>query len=200
MPFSGPLPRWLAHSRLLLMARHLATASRSPGELRIPRPEDPADEALRRQREDEYVRVLHAEGESRERFARGMAELERLSRGNGVPVAIAILPLFPDGEADGYSLADVHGLVREEARRHGFHVLDLEPAYAAARRHFGRNLRIDYLHPDPLGHRVAAGALLRWLCDSDLLPAGALPCSPPRSPGADAEIAALLASGELLGR
>jgi hypothetical protein len=172
------LGRWLAHARLYQLARQWSLRRSSLAALRTQMPNDPAYEAAKSGDRTRYFRAIHAEGESRARLERGLDDLAALARPRQLPVLVAIFPLFGrDGGADPVALADVHGLVADAAAQHGFGVLDLLPVYAAATRAFGSEMKLDFMHPDALGNRVAATAMLDWICASDWLPAARLDCS-----------------------
>ena len=69
-------------------------------------------------------------------------------------------------------------------------MLDLLPVYDAATRAFETDMKIDFMHPDALGNRVAATAILDWICTSRWGPAASLDCHGAAPANArDAEIA-----------
>jgi hypothetical protein len=84
-------------------------------------------------------------------------------RAQGVPLLVAIFPLFGNPLDERYPFAGVHARVAEAAGRAGARVVDLLPAY--------RGLRWDLLvvdgandeHPNEIAHRIAANVLLREL-------------------------------------
>ena len=175
----GRLERLLSHSRLFLMARHLAGAR---GEAEPPpRPvlaPDPAYQGIKRDPLGGYFRSLHKEQAGSRLLASGLDELAELSAASDVPIALAIFPLFLD-VASSYPLSDVHEIVARAAAERGMPVLDLAPVYARASRR--SELYADFLHPNSLGHREAAKAIWVWLCQGELVPAQA--CSGGSQPG-----------------
>ena len=188
--------RWLAHSRLYQRARQWAHRRDSLAALRAQMPNDPAYEAARRGDRTRYFRSIHTEGESSARLTRGLDDLAALARERQLPVLIVIFPLFgSEAGAGPEALADVHQIVATEASKRGFAVLDLLPVYTGATRAFGTAMKLDFMHPDALGHRVAATAILRWLCTSAPLAAASLDCgSTPRADTTDAKIATAVAA------
>jgi hypothetical protein len=86
-------------------------------------------------------------------------------RQRGVPFVVAVFPLFGNPLDDGYPFTQVHAKVAQAAAEAGARVVDLLPAY--------RGLRWDILvvngaddeHPNEIGHRIAAGAILHALDD-----------------------------------
>lgn len=191
---TGGLDRLLARSRLYLLARRTALERRSQQALRADMPNDPAYEAAKSGDRNRYFRAIHGDGESAVRLARGLDDLAALARERGMPILVALFPLF--GRADGSgpeALADVHARVAAEASRRGLAVLDLLPVYSAATRALGSDLAVDFMHPDAIGHRVAAFALLDWMCRHDWPAARALDCSGAAQSPADAAIARVVA-------
>ncbi len=185
----GALGAWLAHSRLYQLARQWSLRRSSLAALRAQMPDDPAYDAARSGDRARYFRAIHAGGESRARLERGLDDLAALAKDHGVPVLVAIFPLFGrEGGAGPEALADVHSLVAEAAAQRGFAVLDLLPVYTAATRAFGTDMKLDFMHPDALGNRVAATAIFDWLCASSWLPAASLRCDAPAPDARDAEI------------
>ena len=194
-PSAGVLTRWLARSRLYLLARTLLSKPPRPAEL----PADPAYAAAQGAGRDEYFRALHRDAASARRVEQGFADLAALARERGARALVAIFPLFDETGADA-ALADLHARVAELARGAGLDVLDLLPAYRAAARAFDRELRIDFLHPSPFGQRIAAAAVLDHLCRRQVLPRAAVDCGRrDQGDSLDAEIARAVASSVAAG-
>jgi len=88
-----------------------------------------------------------------------------LCRGRGVPLVVAIFPLFGNPLDESYPFADVHEKVAQAAAEGGAKVVDLLPHY--------RGLRWEMLvvdgprdeHPNEIAHRIAAQALVRAVDD-----------------------------------
>lgn len=188
--------RWLKHSRLYQLACHWAHRRASLALLRAQMPNDPAYEAARSGDRNRYFRSIHTAGESAARLGRGLDELAAIAREHQLPVLVVIFPLFgSEAGAGPEALADVHQIVAVEASKRGFAVLDLLPVYAGATRAFGTEMKLDFMHPDALGHRVAATAILSWLCTSAWLPAASLDCAgAPPADATDAKIATAVAA------
>jgi len=81
------------------------------------------------------------------------------SHGN-IPGLVAIFPTFGKRFAV-YPHRSLHLIVAEAARGAGLEVVDLLDCFQA---YDFRDVRVDVLHPNPLGHRVAAHAIERALC------------------------------------
>ena len=194
VPRAGRLAHWLSHSRLYLIARALLAAPpRAPKGRDLP--SDPAYAASQGSDRDAYFRALHRDGDSEKRLEQGMAALAGLAREHDARVLVAIFPLFDATGVDA-SLADVHAEIAALAQASGFHVVDLLPAYQAASAALRRPLRIDFLHPSPFGHRVAAVAILDALCRSGWLPPGAVDCARAAGDPIDEEISRALARAQ----
>ena len=85
------------------------------------------------------------------------------ARGAGAKVLVAIFPTFMGVESfDDYPYTDLHRQVEEEARSHGFEVLDLLPAFRASELPASQ-LMADREHPNAAGHALAARALFERL-------------------------------------
>jgi len=188
--------RWLAHSRLYQLARQWVHRREGLAVLRAQMPNDPAYEAARSGDRTRYFRSIHTEGESATRLKRGLDELAAIARERQLPVLVVIFPLFgSEAGAGPEALADVHQIVAAQAAQRGFGVLDLLPVYAGATRAFGTEMKLDFMHPDALGQRVAATAIWSWLCASAWLPAGSLDCADAAPADAtDAKITAAVAA------
>ncbi|HVR70228.1 MAG TPA: SGNH/GDSL hydrolase family protein [Vicinamibacteria bacterium] len=96
---------------------------------------------------------------------RALRSMGALCRTRGVPIVVAIFPLFGNPLDEAYPFPEVHRQVAEAAAEAGAKVIDLLPAY--------RGLRWELLvvdgaadeHPNEIAHRIAAGVILRALDD-----------------------------------
>ena len=124
--------------------------------LRNPLSGPPDEDALEKQR-----RTLSA------RFG----TLQALLAPRGIEAVVAVFPSFT-GSWDSYPHAGLHRAVTEAAEESGLLPVDLFRCYAGY--HY-RKVRVDVVHPSPLGHRVAAHALRDALCAQGLLCPAPLP-------------------------
>jgi lysophospholipase L1-like esterase len=91
--------------------------------------------------------------------------LGAIERTRHVPVVLLIFPLMEDTRV-AYPWIDIHRRVSAAAREQGLHVIDLLSKYRAVG---FANVRTDSVHPNALGHRIAAGAVLEFLVREKLL-------------------------------
>lgn len=85
-----------------------------------------------------------------------------------VPALVAVFPLFGNRFAN-YPYRPLHGLVVETARDAGLQAVDLLPCFEPYDFH---DVRVDVAHPNPMGHRIAAHAVVDVLCQQGLFCAG----------------------------
>jgi hypothetical protein len=88
--------------------------------------------------------------------------LEVLSRRDGFRVLVAIFPLLerdPAASFSTYPWTSVNAQVAREVGSHGFEVLDLLPAFSSRTPAELKLNKGDVLHPNGLGHRIAAEAI-----------------------------------------
>ncbi len=97
-----------------------------------------------------------------------LAVLRALLAARGIPGVVVVFPLLGSG-FDRYPYRALHAAVARAAGAQGLAVVDLLDCYSAYRL---RDLRVDVVHPSPLGHRIAAHAVRDALC------AGGWPCQP----------------------
>ena len=94
-----------------------------------------------------------------------LREIGAHCRERGVPWLVAIFPLLANPLDERYPFAEAHARVAQAATEAGAKAVDLLPAY--------RGLRWELLvvdgagdeHPNEVGHRIAARAMLRALDD-----------------------------------
>jgi hypothetical protein len=100
------------------------------------------------------------------------AVLRSLLASHGIPGLVAVVPVLGE-HFERYSHRELHRAAREAAESESLGAIDLLDCFSA---YAFRDLRIDVVHPSPLGHRVAAHAVRDalcargWLCDA--VPAG----------------------------
>jgi lysophospholipase L1-like esterase len=98
----------------------------------------------------------------------GFRRLARISKENGFPVVIIIVPQLLDN-GGAYSHNAAHRIIEMEARRAGFDTIDLTDKFM--RTGMG-NLKIspgDVIHPNKTGHGIIADSLLTFI-DEHLKP------------------------------
>ena len=94
---------------------------------------------------------------------RALKAMGGMCRERGVPLVVAIFPLFGNPLDERYPFADVHAKVAQAAAEAGAQVVDLLPAYRGLD---GTLLVVDGAddeHPNEIAHRIAAQELLRTL-------------------------------------
>jgi lysophospholipase L1-like esterase len=112
----------------------------------------------------DYYSSMHCDRDRWAAVSEALGELETLSRQHGFPVLLVVFPLLENGVETSfahYRWGTVHAQVIEEATRRGFASLDLLPHFAAHRPADLKVLPTDMLHPNGLGHRIAAAAIHR---------------------------------------
>jgi lysophospholipase L1-like esterase len=105
---------------------------------------------------------LYAEAVSQQKKAlQGqLAVLRSLLVSRGIPGLLVVVPVLGD-RFERYPHRELHRAVAEAAEAESFAALDLVDCFSA---YAFRDLRVDVVHPSPLGHRVAAHAVRDALC------------------------------------
>lgn len=108
---------------------------------------------------DYFTRIWSRE-ENRAKVMRGFDRLGVLQNKNKFDVLVMIWPLITDYER--YGFASIHSWVHEQAEKRGFAAIDLLAEFSNVR---FRDLQVtaeDNIHPNVLGHKIAAEAFLDW--------------------------------------
>jgi lysophospholipase L1-like esterase len=116
-----------------------------------------------------YPPAIHHQPATWNVVTRGMADLAAQTQPDGTPVVV-IVPTWVS--FDSYRFMHVQVQVADEARKHGFAVLDPLGAGAFADSD-GRALQLtpgDELHPNAEGHRRLAVSIERFLREKDYFP------------------------------
>lgn len=100
-------------------------------------------------------------------LAAGFGEIAKtLAEAGRVPALVAIFPTF-DYPFVAYPNTWLHTRVAEIARKNGLVVVDLLPCFSG---YALQDVRIDPVHPTPMGHRVGAHAIRDALAANGMLP------------------------------
>jgi hypothetical protein len=92
---------------------------------------------------------------------RALRAMGGMCRERGVPLVVAVFPLFGNALDDGYPFADIHAKVGQASAEAGAMVVDLLPFYRSVD---WRLLVVDGAddeHPNEIAHRIAAQAISR---------------------------------------
>ena len=103
-----------------------------------------------------------------------LAVLQGLLRPRGIPGLVVVFPVL-GSRFERYPHRALHQVIARSAEEAGLGALDLLDCYGA---YDFRDLRIDVVHPSPLGHRVAAHAIRDALCARGWVCAGGQPAVP----------------------
>lgn len=109
---------------------------------------------------------------------RALKAMGGMCRERGVPLVVAIFPLFGNRLDEGYPFADVHAKVAAAAAESGARVVDLLPLYRGLD---GKLLVVDGAddeHPNEIAHRIAARAIARAV--DEVVPRAAKGAAPAR--------------------
>jgi len=117
---------------------------------------------LENRRRIEDFRSMYADGYPGWAAARrALKAMGGMCRERGVPLVVAIFPLFGNPLDEGYPFADIHAKVAQVAAEAGAMVVDLLPRY----RGIDWQLLVvdgpDDEHPNEIAHRIAAQAIAR---------------------------------------
>ncbi len=115
-----------------------------------------------------------AAGEQKVALQGKLEVLRGLLASRGIPGVVVVFPVL-GGRFERYPHRELHRAVVEAAEGAGLAAVDLLGCYSA---YDFRALRVDVVHPSPLGHRVAAHAIRDALCARGWRCAGALPGGP----------------------
>ncbi len=96
---------------------------------------------------------------------RALKQMGVLCRERGVPLVVAIFPLFGNPLDERYPFPEIHARVAQAAAEAGAKVLDLLPVYRGLRWDILVVDGVDDEHPNEIAHRIAASAILHALDD-----------------------------------
>jgi lysophospholipase L1-like esterase len=110
--------------------------------------------------------------EQRKALVARFRTLRELLAARGLPGLVVVFPTLGN-RFENYPYRELHAAVVESARESELGAVDLLGCFSA---YDFRDLRVDVVHPNPMGHRVAAHAIRDalcergWLCESSPAP------------------------------
>lgn len=110
--------------------------------------------------ETDYFTGIWSQNENRGKVVNGFGRLAVLQREYDFDVLVIIWPLITD--YGNYGFESIHRWVQEQAKERGLSAVDLLPSFSGLRY---RDLQVtaeDNVHPNALGHKIAAEAFLAW--------------------------------------
>jgi lysophospholipase L1-like esterase len=116
----------------------------------------------------DHVSRMHCDAGNWARLSASLRELGALSNRHGFRILMAVFPIMENGEEasfEDYQWRDIHARVLEEGVRNGFAPLDLLPYFARWRPADVKVSPTDTVHPNRLGHEIAARAIYGRLVD-----------------------------------
>ena len=116
--------------------------------------------------ETNYYLSLWQKEENRQKITDSFSKLNHLSKLHSFRTLLVIWPLLTD--YSNYQFTAIHQWVTSKARENGFDVLDLQGKFS---RMSFRDLQVtaeDNVHPNALGHRVAAEAVYNFLRSDEM--------------------------------
>jgi lysophospholipase L1-like esterase len=118
----------------------------------------------------EHFAQLYRDPAAQARLAQGVRDLKQLALELHAPLVSLIFPVFL--ELDAYRLSAEHRQVAASFAAAGLPSYDLLQLYAAMQRKHGQLAVLNALHPNALGHRLAALYVLQRLTQDRFLPRG----------------------------
>lgn len=112
--------------------------------------------------ETDYFSTLYRDDHNwDEHVARGFQAISQFSRNKDVPTVLVIFPVMYDFQ--DYKWSWIHKKIEEEGKKHRFHVIQLFETFKQYPVEATRVERGDFVHPNKLGHRLAAVEVERFL-------------------------------------
>jgi lysophospholipase L1-like esterase len=127
-------------------------------------------ENTRQRRAFTAVFFQHYAGESWEECREGLELFQRQADKLGIPLLMLVFPVFDSQIDEGYAYHELHETVATAAGELGIRIFDLRETYRGID---ARRLAVTPFtdaHPNELGHRLAADAVLEYLEETDLAP------------------------------
>ncbi|KPK00674.1 MAG: hypothetical protein AMK71_08065 [Nitrospira bacterium SG8_35_4] len=116
---------------------------------------------------EDYFSALHNDPKKWGSVVEGFAKIRSLAKEHNIASVLMIFPVMSD--LGNYKWTDVHKQVSDAASKSNFIVLDLVKDYS---KYKGSDLQVDsgdHVHPNAIGHKIAADALYQFFKKNDHL-------------------------------
>ena len=161
----------IVHSRLFRLAVFALRRTLKPWQERgrhMFATDDPETLALKKSTHAGYFTDLHTQGASHATLVQGLDAIAAACAAENIPVCVFIFPVT--NGLDPYPLTEVHQLLADLCRQHGWRAYDLLDSYRTYQRKRGANQYFDHLHPTADASRFTAMAMLAFLLKDAALP------------------------------
>lgn len=112
--------------------------------------------------ETDYFSTLYRDGRSwDEHVMAGFKTISQVSQSKGIQAMLVIFPVMHDFQ--DYKWSWIHKQIEDEGKNHHFHVVQLFDTFKRYPVEDTRVERGDFVHPNKLGHRLAAVEVERFL-------------------------------------
>jgi lysophospholipase L1-like esterase len=125
----------------------------------------------------QYFQDLFTDPKTRRNFTDSLDTIEALAKQKGVPLVGVLFPLYGLPLDASYPFANLHAEVGEILKARGIPMLDLFPAFQGIPVERMQVIPGNDFHPNEIGHRIATEWILRWLANTEVLPAAIIPQS-----------------------
>lgn len=124
---------------------------------------------------DYFFKLFKKDTPNYTKFLNAFSDIRKLCERFNVPLVSVVFPLFGVEVGDKYPFWPIHNQIQEELKFRNIPSFDISEAY--------RGLPVERLqvlpgydrHPNEIGHRIAAEAILEQLHQRELLPPGVYP-------------------------
>jgi len=127
-------------------------------------------ESTRQRRAFTAVYFQHYAGESWVTGREGLALFQQLADNLGIPFLLVVFPVFDSQIDESYPYHVLHETVATAAEELGIRTLDLRETYRGVDAQRLAVTPFTDAHPNELGHRLAADAIVEYLVETDLVP------------------------------
>ena len=109
----------------------------------------------------DYFKSIWSKESNRNKVVNGFGQLASLQEQHHFKVLVLIWPIVTD--YSNYSYKHIHDWVEETAKDYDLPIIDLLPHFSKYPYKQLQVMSLDHVHPNSLGHKIAAEAFFSWL-------------------------------------
>lgn len=114
----------------------------------------------------DYFHKIHKDDEKWHLVSEGFSKISKIAKTINADVMIIIFPVMYDFKK--YDWLDIHHKVKAVGNQYGFNIIDLLSEYSKYPVKKVRLERGDFVHPNQLGHQIAAKELFSYISENNL--------------------------------